>query len=150
MVEQTKVSVDEHNIMLVRCLDALFIHDTPRRRCKITDTTSPYSMDVVREGEECITRACHSIQLLRKLVPFFFSQQLRDAFEQTIPLFFLFTLDWLDVCVDEQIDCICTLGALHSLFERESEHSRVVAEPPSVGLRSSEPRAVNTRLLACT
>ena len=43
-------------------LDALCIHDTARRRCKILDTALPCPVNVIGEGEECVTRTCDPIQ----------------------------------------------------------------------------------------
>ena len=65
MVEETKRSMREHHIVLVRSLNTLRVHHTPARRCEILDAAPACTMHIVREREERITRARDAVELLR-------------------------------------------------------------------------------------
>lgn len=147
-MEQPQRGVRKHHTMLIRCLDTFFVHDTSTRRCQILDPTLPGPVHIVWEGEECITRAAHTIQLGRPLCPLLCRQRRRHYIKLTLPLSLLSTLEQLTA--NEKINRIGFFCTLDAFFEREGEDTRVVTEPPIICFGACEASAVNTGLLTCT
>ena len=104
-------------------------------------------MDVIREREERVAGASNPIQLASPRLLFLFTQRLHRPFEQTFPVRPLATFQHLPA--HEQIDRVGFLCTLHSLFERQSKHTRMVSEPPEIRFAPGKPRTMNTGLLAC-
>jgi hypothetical protein len=145
-MEKPQRRVSENDSVLVRRLDALLVHDTPRRRGEIPNAALLHAMHVIREREERVTRACHAVKPPRVLRALLGAERRRDRVEQALPLRLLAALEHL--AADEEVDRVRLLGALDALLERQREDARVVAQPPVVRLGAREPRAVDARLLA--
>ena len=146
-MEQPQVGVSKNDSMLVRSFDTLLVHHASARSSKVANAALARSVHIIREGKECITRACNSIELLGVRGALFGSKRRRDALEEALPLRLLTPLK--DLTTDEEINSVSFLSTLDSLLERKVENSRVVSEPPEVGFGTCKSRAVNTRLLAC-
>ena len=147
MVEQAQTSVRKYHIVLIRGLDALRIHDATTWGSKVLHSTPESPMDIIREREECVTRAGNAAELTCMVRALLRRERLRHALKHAFPLLTLAALE--DFTANEEINRIRLLGALHSLLERQAQHARVVAQPPQIRFVTCETRAVNTRLLAC-
>lgn len=145
-MEESQRCVTEHHLMFIRRLDALGVHHAAARRSEVRHPALPRPVDIICEREERIARTCHPIQLNRPRLPLLLSQGRRYALELGLPLRLLTTLE--DLTTYEQIDRIRLLGTLDTVFEWERKDTRMVAEPPQVGLAARETGAVDTRLLA--
>jgi hypothetical protein len=146
-MEQPQRRMRKHNLMLIRRLDALLIHNTPTRRRKVPHPALPCTMHIIREREERIARTRNPIQLTRPLPLFLLLQRWHLALEQALPLFLLPALQHFSA--DEQVDAVGFICAFYSFFEGESKDAWVVAEPPEIGFPACETGTVDARLLAC-
>ena len=62
VMEEPQGGMCEHNPVFISCLDTLFIHNAPARSCEVfSNPTFPGSMHIIREREESVTRASHSL-----------------------------------------------------------------------------------------
>lgn len=147
MMEKSQRRVSENDSVLVRGLDALLVHDAPRRRGEIPNTALPRAVHVIWEREEGVARARHAVKPSRVFRALLGAERGRDLPEQALPLRLLAALE--HVAPDEEVDRVCLFGALDALLEWQREHARVVPQPPVVCFGPREPRAVDARLLAC-
>lgn len=116
MVEQPQVGVCENDVVLIRRLDALLVHDASAGCSKVLDAATERPVDVVGEGEERVARARDAAELLRVRGLLLGRKRLRHALEQALPLCALAALE--DLSADEQVDRVRLLRALHALLER--------------------------------
>ena len=147
-MEEPQGSVSKDHSMLISSLDALRIHNTSARRSQVLDTALPGTVDVIREGEERVTRARNAVQLGSPLLLGLLAQRLNGSLEQALPVRLLTALQ--NLAADVEVDGVGLFSSLDSLLERKSKDLWVVAEPPEIGLTTGKTSAVNTRLLACT
>ena len=146
-MEKSQRRVNKNYFVLVRRLDAFFVHDTSRRRGEIPNTTFLRAVHVVREREKRIARTRHTVELSRVVRTLLGAEGRRNLLEQAFPLLFLAALE--NLASDKKVDRVRFFGALDSFFERERENARVVAQPPIISLGTRKSRAVDTRLLTC-
>lgn len=148
MVEETQGGVSENHLMLISSGDAFGIHHTPIGRSEVFDTALPGAVDIIREGEEGVTRAHHIHQLSRMLLLLFACQRGRNLtlYEEGFPLS-LFT-SFEEFSADEQVDSVGFVSTLDACFEGHGEDTWVVSEPPVVSFGARETGAVDARLLA--
>ena len=133
---------------LIRRLDALGIHDTSAGSSDETGSTPLGPVDVVREGEEGVARADNSRELLHVRLLLLGAQCLGDRLEQALPLRSLAALGRERLASHKEVDGVGLVSSLRALFEWQVEHSRVVSQPPVVGLVTGKTGAVDSRLLA--
>ena len=146
-MEKPQWRMNENYSVLVRSLDAFFVHDTSGRRGEIPNATLLRAIHVVREREKRIARTCHTVELPRVVRTLLGAKRRRDLFEQAIPLLFLAALE--NLTSEKEVDRVRFFGALDSFLERERKDARVVAQPPIISLGARKSRAVDTRLLTC-
>ncbi len=125
VMEKPQRRVSENNPVLVRRLDAFFVHDTSRRRSKVPNSTLLLAMHIVREREERIAGTRHTVELSRVIRALLCTERRRDLLEQAFPLLFLVTLKYL--ASDEEVDRIRFFGALDTPFEWECKDARMVS-----------------------
>ena len=98
-------------------------------------------MHVVREREEGIAGAGHTIQLPRVLRALLGAERRRDFVEQALPVRLFAALQYFSA--NEKVYRIRLVRALSPFLEREREDARVVPQPPVVSLGARESRAVD-------
>ncbi len=125
VMEKPQRRVSENNPVLVRRLDAFFVHDTSRRRSKVPNSTLLLAMHIVREREERIAGTRHTVELSRVVRALLCAERRRGLLEQAFPLFFLAALEYL--ASDEEVDRIRFIGALDTSFEWERKNARMVS-----------------------
>jgi hypothetical protein len=125
VMEKPQWHVSENYPVLVRRLDAFFVHDTSRWRSKVPNATLLHAMHVVREREERIAGARHTVELSRVIRALLCAERRRDLLEQAFPLFFLAALKYL--ASNEDVDRIRFVGALDTPFEWERKNARMVS-----------------------
>src|SRR5216684_7740949 len=86
VMEKPQRRVSENNPVLVRRLDAFFVHDTSRRRSKVPNSTLLLAMHIVREREERIAGTRHTVELSRVIRALLCTERRRDLLEQAFPL----------------------------------------------------------------
>lgn len=140
--------MDVNQVVLIGGLDALLVHDASAGGGDVGRPASLGSVDVVREGEEGIARAHDTLELLGVLLLLLGGERLRDSLKERLPLSPLSSLGGERLAGDEEVDRVGLVGSLGTLLERQGEDSRVVTEPPVVGLVTGETGAVNSGLLS--
>ena len=145
MVEQPQRSMDKHNPMLIRRLDALLIHNAPTWRRQIPHSALPRPVHIIREWKERVARTRHALQLCCPFLLLLHTQSSNSALKHALPLCLLTAFKLLPAHV--QIDGVGLLGALDAPLEWKTEDARVVTEPPEVSFATCETGTVDTRLL---
>lgn len=147
MTYETQVGVGKDDTVVIGSLDALGVHDGTARCCEVLDTALSSSVDIVREGEERIGRAGNALELLHVLFSFLFAQRRGNFVEQAFPLSTLRRVSFEHLTSDEEVDGVGLVGSLGTLLEGQCKNSRVVTQPPVIGLVACQSGAVNSRLL---
>lgn len=134
--------------IVVGRLDALGVHDGTAGSGQELNTALANSVDIVGEGEEGVGRTGDSLQFLHVGLLLLLGKGGGDLVEQALPLRPLARVGLENVASDKEVDGVGLVGTLGSLFEGKGEHSRVVTQPPVVGLFTGQSGAVNSRLLS--
>lgn len=148
VTHKTQVGVGKDNAVVVRGLDALGVHDRAARRGEVLHTALSSSVNVVREGEEGIRCTGNTLELLHERVPFLLAQRRRNFVEQALPLSALRRVSLEHLASDEQVDGVGFVGSLGALLEGQGQDTRVMTQPPVVGLVTCQSSAVDSRLLS--
>ena len=93
MVEQPQRGMCKDHPMLIRRLDTFRVHHTSTWRSEVLHPTLPRPVDIIREGEERVTRTCDAIQLLSPFLLLLNAQRLDLALKQTLPVLLLASLE---------------------------------------------------------
>jgi hypothetical protein len=125
---------------LIRCLDALLVHDASRGSSEVPNPTLPRAVHIIREREG-VAGACHPIELLRVVHALLGAEWRRDLLEQAFPLCFLAALNHFTA--NKEVDHISPFRMLHPFLEWQCEDTRMVSQPPIVHLGACESCAVD-------
>lgn len=130
VVEKPQGCVGEDDALFVGSLDALCVHHTTTWGGQILDTAPSSSVNIVREGEEGVTRASNAVELCCPFFPLFDRNGVNYAFKKALPSGFLSSFQYFSS--HEEVDCIGLLRAFHTLFEGQAQHTGMMPEPPEI------------------
>ena len=149
MMEQTHTCEGHGNAILVAGHNDMIIAYGTTCLSNVLNTTLVGTLDIVAKGEESITAKAHLGVLGNPL--FFLGQgkHLGLLSEELLPCAITQYVIVL-ILRDIHVDSVIAVGTTDAWLEGQVEHLGMLAQPPDVGLLTSQTGAVDTALLTST
>ena len=148
MMEKAHACEGHGDTVLVASFNHIIVADRTTSLSDILYTALVGALDIVAKGEEGIATQSHLHVLCEPGFLFVFRQRLGLFLEELLPG----TLAQYIVVIlrDIHIDGVIAIGTTNLVDERQVHHFRMLAQPPDIGLVTSQTGTVNTALLTST
>ena len=130
MMEQTYTSEGHGYAILIACVNNMVIAYTTSCLGNIFHSALMGTLNVVPKGEEGIAAQCHVGVLCYPLFLLFQGEHIRLTGEEQLPGT---VAQYVVVLVlrDVNVDSVVAVGAAYALLKRQTEHLRVLSQPPN-------------------
>lgn len=149
-MEEAQLGADIDHAVSVGNVQTVLVAGRATRCGQEACSVSGGFLDIVAEGEECVRSTDDVLEGGPMSSSLFRREGRRNLLKVGLPLLALDRVAHcraLEGALDEEIDGIALLGPLNALLEGQRQSARVLAQPPVVDFRASQPCAMDPRLL---
>ena len=147
MMEQAHLSKRHHHSILIAALDNYVVADRAAGLCDVLNAGLLRSLDIVREGEECIRAEGNAVDGIKVGSLLLLGEGRGLLGEVLLPV--AVSANVLLVLIYVAVDNVISVGSAEGGLEGKVQYLVGLTKEPGVSLAACKTGAVNSRLLTC-